>query len=78
MRYEHKVFDVLILLINNSLLDVVLVKSCRQSKHTAAHVLPTHRCQRQVCPGKNATASFAWAKEAGGNLQSTIYVYEKD
>ena len=37
------------------LMYVVLVKSCRQSKHTAAHVLP-----RQ----KMLTASFAKAKDA--------------
>ena len=58
---------------------VVLVKSCRQSKHTAAHLLPRQKMWTvSSAQAKDADTSFALATDAKGNLQPTIYVYEKD
>ena len=38
------------------------------------HVVKGVLCRQ----AKDATASFAYAKDAKGNLQPTIYVYKKD
>ena len=58
--------------------DVVLGTSCRQSKHTTLHVLPRQKMPTaNFAKAKDAIASFVWATDPKGNLQPTIYVYEK-